>query len=396
MIGTSEKNRIHKAETELMNSVLCEYLTDGNSISLWRLPDSSAKNLIICTDGVSRLDELVLEEVGSGFVFAPFDSSKKIFFLTANIALTFEGGEITSSATTNPHFENLKSSKAVDPIKPNFYYNNEGKKVNTNQTEYQALIQKSIHQIENGQFEKLVPSRSKQIELSRSLDLVRTFNELCALYPNAFISLVSTPDVGTWMGASPELLVSVDSNSHFKTATVAGTQWMSTNADLKLVAWTQKEIEEQALVSRYIINCFKKIRLREFEEHGPKTWRAGNLVHLKTDFEVDMLATNFPQLGTVMLKLLHPTSAVCGMPREESISFLKENENLDRGFYSGYLGPVNYQNETHLFVNLRCMQWNEQFATLYAGAGVTLDSNPQKEWDETELKMNTLLDVIQQ
>lgn len=395
MIGTSEKNKIHKAETELMNSVLCEYLTDGNSISLWRLPDSNAKNLIICTDGVSQLDELVLEEAGSGFVFAPFDSNKKISFLRANIVLTFEDGEITSTSTTNPHFENLKPGKTADSTKPNFYYNSEDKKVNTNQTAYQALIQKSIHQIENGQFEKLVPSRSKQIELSRALDLVRTFNDLCALYPNAFISLVSTPDGGTWMGASPELLVSVDSNSHFKTAAVAGTQWMSPDADLKLVAWTQKEIEEQALVSRYIINCFKKIRLREFEEHGPKTWRAGNLVHLKTDFEVDMLATNFPQLGTVMLKLLHPTSAVCGMPREESISFLKENENLDRGFYSGYLGPVNYQNETHLFVNLRCMQWNEQFATFYAGAGVTLDSNPQKEWDETELKMNTLLDVIQ-
>jgi isochorismate synthase len=180
----------------------------------------------------------------------------------------------------------------------------------------------------------------------------------------------------------------------FKTVAVAGTQAIAADGDLKMVGWTQKEIEEQALVSRYIINCFKKIRLREFEEHGPKSWRAGNLVHLKTEYEVDMVATNFPQLGTVMLKLLHPTSAVCGMPKEESIQFLKANENFDRSFYSGYLGPVNFQSETSLFVNLRCMEWNFKTATLYAGAGVTQDSNPAKEWDETELKMETLLKVI--
>ena len=76
----------------------------------------------------------------------------------------------------------------------------------------------------------------------------------------------------------------------------------------------QKDIEEQALVERYVISCFKKIRLREYDEHGPKTMIAGNVLHLKTEFEVDMVATNFPQLGSVMLNLLHPTSAVCGMP----------------------------------------------------------------------------------
>ena len=157
----------------------------------------------------------------------------------------------------------------------------------------------------------------------------------------------------------------------------------------------QKEIEEQALVSRYIINCFKKIRLREFGEHGPKTWKAGNLLHLRTEFEVDMNATNFPQLGTVMLKLLHPTSAICGMPRQESIDFIQQNEGMDRGLYSGYLGPINYKNESNLFVNLRCMQWSYREAELYAGAGVTIDSIPEAEWEETEMKMNTLLKVIE-
>ena len=164
---------------------------------------------------------------------------------------------------------------------------------------------------------------------------------------------------------------------------------------LAQVPWTQKEIEEQAFVSRYIINCFKKIRLREFEEIGPRTVKAANLIHLRTDYVVDMKALNFPQLGTVMLDLLHPTSAVCGMPKEPALAFLQSHEKFERRFYSGYLGPVNIDQESHLFVNLRCMQIFSDKAILYSGAGTTSDSVPEKEWEETENKMQTLLNLIE-
>ncbi|HZI24529.1 MAG TPA: chorismate-binding protein, partial [Chryseolinea sp.] len=160
------------------------------------------------------------------------------------------------------------------------------------------------------------------------------------------------------------------------------------------VAWTQKDIEEQALVERYIISCFKKIRLREYDEHGPRTVVAGNLMHLKSDFTVDMVATNFPQLGSVMLQLLHPTSAVCGVPLDTSLEFIHKLEGYDRQLYSGYLGPVNFNNRIDVFVNLRCLQILPQKAILYAGAGITQDSIPEKEWEETELKLNTLLKII--
>jgi isochorismate synthase len=196
------------------------------------------------------------------------------------------------------------------------------------------------------------------------------------------------------MGASPEILISVDKHEVFRTVALAGTQSNLPEVPLSQVAWTQKEIEEQALVSRYIINCFKQIRLREFEEEGPKTVVAGNLLHLRTDFRVDMKATGFPQLGTVMLRLLHPTSAVCGMPKEAALQFILEHEGYDRAFYSGFLGPVNMGGETHLYVNLRCTQWLETEAVLYAGAGITANSVPEKEWRETELKCQTMYRVL--
>jgi len=255
---------------------------------------------------------------------------------------------------------------------------------------YIDLVNKSIEAIAGGRFEKVVPSRVKQVELPENFDIIATYRKLCAGHREGLISLVHVPGAGVWMGASPELLVSVEDGRTFRTVALAGTQPYDDGISIKSVAWTQKEIEEQALVERYIISCFKRIRLREYDEHGPKTVIAGNLMHLRSDFTVDMRATGFPQLGSVMLKLLHPTSAVCGMPLEPAREFLRQHEGYDRTYYAGYLGPVNVGGNTHIHVNLRCMQLTEGHAQMYAGAGVTADSIPEKEWEETEMKFNTL------
>ena len=289
----------------------------------------------------------------------------------------------------------LQSIQDDNPVDSSGYYFSKYQSVSSSvDQDYIDLVNKGRKGIVDGQFEKIVPSRSRRVSLPNEFDLVTAFRNLGQLYPLAMVSVFSSPLSGTWMGATPELLVSVDKYQCFHTEAVAGTQPYKEGTDLGSVTWTQKEIEEQALVERYIISCFKKIRLREFDEHGPRTAVAGNVLHLKTDFEVDTVATNFPQLGSVMLHLLHPTSAVCGMPLEVSLRFLKEHEGYERQFYSGYLGPVNIQQESHLYVNLRCMQLFQQEAILYAGAGVLADSDPEKELKETQLKMNTLLRII--
>ena len=176
---------------------------------------------------------------------------------------------------------------------------------------------------------------------------------------------------------------------------LAGTQPYNGEDPLHSLPWTQKEIEEQAMVSRYIINRFKEIRLREFVEVGPRTVDAGNMAHLCSTFTVDTVATDHENLGSVMLKLLHPTSAVCGMPKDPAQKLITELEAHDRKLYAGYLGPVNMNNGSHIYVNLRCMEVLKNEAILYAGAGVTAYSNPREEWEETELKCNTLLNIIE-
>lgn len=119
-------------------------------------------------------------------------------------------------------------------------------------------------------------------------------------------------------------------------------------------------------------------------------------MHLKTEYIVDTKAMDFPQLPGLMLGLLHPTSAVCGTPKQEAIDFISATESHDRSMYSGYLGPVNLSNATHLFVNLRTVEIKENHAVFYAGCGITEDSDPAKEWQETQMKCQTLQRILMQ
>jgi isochorismate synthase len=382
-------------ETEAIQGIVQFGLQNGYALAMWQLPGINQKNVLL-SDGVKNCaNDTPLEDLQSGFLFCPFSRKEPGYYLKADLLFKFKNGMLCSpeSPSESASVEWLRSQQTTAPV--SFYRSASEKEVfPARQPDFKTLVEECIRQINSGAVEKIVPSRFKAVPLPVDFDPISVFHKLCRGYPNALVSLVSIPRVGTWLGASPEVLVQVEDQKVFRTVALAGTQPYQDGTRLKEVAWTQKEIEEQALVSRYIINCFKRIRLREFEEHGPKTVIAGNLLHLKTDYAVDLQATNFPQLGSVMLNLLHPTSAVCGMPMEPALQFLHQHEGYNRSFYSGYLGPVNIDQAIHVFVNLRCMQVINQQLICYAGSGVTADSIPQKEWEETEMKLNTLLTVV--
>ena len=360
-------------------------------MALWRLPNNRTSTLIVSATATQLTKEDVLEELPPGFIFAPYRDDQLPVFIEGDIRFTVDGDRITGPVASLEAISGERDSVHPRPSETNPLSEDTRTDAPADEKKaYVDLVKKSIEAIAGGQFEKVVPSRVKTLKLPKHFDSLATYQKLCADHREALISLVHIPGAGTWMGASPEVLVSVEDGRTFRTVALAGTQPYHHGTSIKSVAWTQKEIEEQALVERYIISCFKRIRLREYDEHGPKTVIAGNLMHLRSDFTVDMLATGFPQLGSVMLNLLHPTSAVCGMPLEPAREFLKEHEGYDRKFYTGYLGPVNVDGNTDIYVNLRCMQLTESEVLMYAGAGVTADSIPEKEWEETEMKFNTL------
>ncbi|MDA0194930.1 MAG: chorismate-binding protein [Bacteroidetes bacterium] len=372
-------------------------------VAMWQLPLTDEIKLIVDLSGKSRKVKPVIEELSEGFIIAPFYSNdeKSSEFLSADLEFSNKDHQLKvnpvfkDSWTTELFFQGLGfNEKKGQDFKPYHLPDKRKHTAEFKKEDYLDLVRKGMDEILKGTFKKVVLSKTKHIQLLDSFNPVSTFLKLTASYPSAFINLCSLPGKGTWLGATPELLVSQDTNGLFKTVSLAGTQIAVEGSNPLEIGWTQKEIEEQAMVGRSIIDCFKKIRLREFEEDGPKTSKAANLYHLKSEYTVDTKAVNFPQLASVMLELLHPTAAVCGMPFESSMEFILKKENYDREFYSGFLGPVNLNGESQIFVNLRCMQLLQQKAILYAGGGVTENSDPVKEWQETELKCNTLLDII--
>jgi len=349
------------------------------AIALWRLPNSDKRSLLIDTKGGLVTDSLDLQSFEPGFMAAPF-VGKPYYFKAEHLFVS----EIPSVQVS---VKELFPSKAGSPKKENFLY----------------WVNASIEEIKTGNFQKVVLSRTDEESLDADYSTLHFFESLCQVYPQAFVSAFYVPSLQqTWICATPEVLVSINQEGIFKTISLAGTQSVI-NQEGQITKpqdarWSQKEIEEQAFVSRYIIECFKKIRLREYIEIGPKTIQAGNLLHLKTEYQVDTKALNFPQLPGIMLSLLHPTSAVCGTPKEAAINWIKQAEAHDREFYSGYVGPVNLNNAIYLFVNLRTVKvtkdTNGYLATYYAGCGITEDSDPEKEWEETEMKCQTLQRIL--
>ena len=94
-----------------------------------------------------------------------------------------------------------------------------------------------------------------------------------------------------------------------------------------------------------------------------------------------------------LLKALHPTPAVGGMPKDLSKEFILQNEGYDRTFYAGFMGFDN-GNEAEYFVNLRCAQLFSNKVKLYVGGGIMPDSIPEKEWKETEMKSKTIGELL--
>lgn len=375
--------------------------------AMWRLPNEQNQYFLTSFLEKPLQTKIDLDELPPGFSVAPFKNPEgtQTYFLPADLLVSFDSTNRVVKTLQQPsefdenweQFQSIISrqqKKISSEIKSEVVGDSAAEK-----QRFVSTVENAIEKIQRGDLLKVVLSRKKEFKINADYDVNLIFEKLCNAYPTAFVSAVFLPHLNQiWMGASPETLVSQDQDGIFRTMSLAGTQPVY-NAEKQPIteaeaAWRQKEIEEQALVSRYIINCFKKVRVREYDEIGPRTAQAGNLMHLRSTFKVDTQAINFPELTSVMLDLLHPTSAVCGMPKETATALIYETENYDREFYSGYLGPVNINSSTDLFVNLRTMKIQDATATLYAGCGITADSNPEKEWIETEIKCQTIENAI--
>lgn len=291
---------------------------------------------------------VVFSEVTEGFMVASFDKAE---------AFLFEEGE---SAVASKSFS-----------KPICY----------SQEEYVKKADLFVKEIRKRKLSKAIFSRVKEQASSKSAE--QLFEDLNKAYPKAFVYLISSGAFGTWLGATPETLVSCK-NGMGRTISLAGT--MKSDDHTK---WGEKERFEQQFVSDFIEDQLKSLSLTSIEKDAPKDRIAGPVKHLETTFQFSL--NNHRPIE--IADQLHPTPAVSGLPQREAIALIQSVETHQRSLYAGCIGIVG--EETNLFVNLRCAQVIDQAYFLYLGGGFTKDSVVEKEWQETENKSRTLLDILE-
>jgi isochorismate synthase len=355
-------------------------LNDELPFVLYRKPNEAILN------GVFQKDDQVYSVVDfseTGFVFAPFDLNSQPILLKIDdiIKAPIE----TKGISLKSIAENSLSNELE-------------------KDDYIRLIVRALKVINEGELEKVVLSR--KIEIIDEVSPINLFQNVLEIYPKAFCYIWHHPKVGTWIGATPEILVK-SRGTQFTTMSLAGTQSSNNFSKPK---WTEKELNEQQVVTDYILDALKNevVSLKASEVCSIE---AGQLWHLQTEIN-GVFAPN--KFGDV-LRALHPTPAVCGTPLTNAKKFIYENENYDRSFYTGFLGELNFTTKlarnknkrnqensayrsivknSELFVNLRCMQITKDTISIYVGGGITSDSIPESEWNETVLKSNTMFRVL--
>ena len=330
-----------------------------------------------------------------GFVFSPFDDNEKTILIPNEVSDVITTSYVSSSTSTSLGINSVDTSQLNANSAPT-----------DSKTNHINLVKKGVEAIHTSDLKKVVLSRQETVNGSET-NPISIFKRLLKLYKSAFVYCWYHPKVGLWLGATPETLIKIEGN-RFSIMALAGTQDYNGSLD---VVWKNKEQQEQQFVTDFIIDNLKP-SVDSFKVSNVETVKAGNLVHLKTMISAQLKPAT--PLKNV-IKALHPTPAVCGLPKLIAKQFILKHENYNREFYTGFLGELNCEitiaprsgkrnienraysvtrKSTQLYVNLRCMQLKNQKAIIYVGGGITESSNAESEWDETVSKSLVIKSVL--
>ncbi len=355
-----------------MANTINSYLEKNIPFALFRAPNQSVRF-------VAQLSSLTgdhqIEE--SGFHFAPFSERENVphFVIKSDVNIFLEKGKTIPQPTISqldiPSFLKEKSRMNIVDFPT-----------------YQNHIQFYLDFFENNDSQKAIYSRIKKTTLPQDFNLMSFFGKIQKAYPRAMVYVVNLPGLGLWVGASPEKLLTYK-NGIAETVALAGTQRIVDEKNVANLTWGEKEIEEHGMVVDYIFEKIRNNNLEIINRSETYTSQAGAMAHLKQRFEIKITKSELPKF----IQNLHPTPAVCGLPKEKALDLIYRTEPYDREYYAGYLGMVE-KDAIDFYVNLRCMKIYENTAALFVGGGITANSDAKKEWEETELKAKTLLNIL--
>ncbi len=408
-LRADQPNRIEleTGDRDAFDALLMAAERTATHVACWSLPGSGRREVIIAFDREQFDPKHVppLPDLGAGFLISPFDhvdDAAKIMFIAADGRVTIDRRRIAVDWGDCVDLDRLHEFEATLEIclrervasvpAPDAVA---GSDFDRGRDSFIRAVQQGIEAIEQGRFKKVVMARALERVLPPgSLSVSRLYDALSRLYPNTFLSVASLPGHGIWIGASPEMLLVSNDRQVVNTIALAGT---TTSEPGSIGDWGFKDLNEHQLVSHYIGELLRDSGIARFKRSVRSSEPVGHLFHIKEEFTVDLKDGDNQGISLESLVYgLHPTPAVGGLPKAPAISFINDTEQIDRKLYSGFLGPINFDEEMHLYVNIRCMNILDGKAILYAGAGITRHSEPDKEWQETCAKCQMMLRALEQ
>jgi isochorismate synthase len=242
-----------------------------------------------------------------------------------------------------------------------------------------------------GRIDKVVLARRLVLHATADLDVVAALRHLARTAPES-TTFAFTRDGTTFLGATPERLVRTHGRS-FETVAIAGSAPRGDDAaeDARLAAGllaSEKDREEHAVVVDMLRASLGPIVETLHVADAPVVLPLRHLQHLETP----ITGTTRDETGLLALAgRLHPTPAVGGTPRDVALGLISEHETFDRGWYAGPVGWLGADGDGEMMVALRCGLVEGSLATLFAGCGIVADSDPAREWEESRLKLRTML-----
>lgn len=260
--------------------------------------------------------------------------------------------------------------------------------------QWEANILSAKRQIDVKAIEKVVLARTCETRFSANPNLDSALRYLADHYSESYRFLFEPQHHNAFYGATPELLIRVEGQAISTMALAGSIQRGATPEEDAQLAQTllndPKERHEHQLVIKQITDKLSGISDSLFIGKTD-TYKLRNIQHIHTP----ITGTLKEAVGVLpVVELLHPTPALGGSPREKAMEIIGELEPFPRGWYAAPLGWLDYQLNGQFVVAIRSAVCQNKRISMYAGAGIVADSQPQKEWDETNLKFKPMLNAL--
>lgn len=259
---------------------------------------------------------------------------------------------------------------------------------------FKSVVKSALDSIAKGEMSKIVIAHTTQINSAVAFNLVKSLANLRSLHPDCYIFSTSNAQGQNFIGASPERLLSVQ-NQQMVTDALAGSapRGVNNTEDLhlaNLLLKNRKEKREHHAVRDFMIDGLRSIGLKA-QQLPLQLLKLSNIQHLWTPIYAQLPADIQP---LEIVELLHPTPAVAGVSTKTACAKIRDYEKFDRSLYAAPLGWVDYEGNCEFIVGIRSALIDGDHAILYAGAGIVSGSNPDKEFDEIQLKLQSLLKAL--